>query len=168
MDQAVALLGDHKPGGPLRGGKGSEFEAGTRVPFIVRWPKQVKPGVSDALVAQIDLPASFAALTNQNVPFQDSENILPALLGETQSGRKYLVLGGGGRSLRYEQWKTIMPNNGQPISANLKIETGNSPNPQLYRLDTDLGEQNNLAAVEQERWERMRTVLQEIRNAKTQ
>mgnify|MGYP000511964981 CR=1 FL=1 len=47
-DQAVELLGDHKPWGAFRGGKYSSFEAGTRVPFIVSWPAEVKPGVSDA------------------------------------------------------------------------------------------------------------------------
>lgn len=36
-DQAVELLGDHKPAGDLRGGKYSNYEAGTRVPCILRW-----------------------------------------------------------------------------------------------------------------------------------
>ncbi len=44
-----------RPAGPLRGGKYSNFEGGTRVPFIVRWPRDVKPGVSNALVSQVDL-----------------------------------------------------------------------------------------------------------------
>ena len=42
----MGLLGGHKPAGRLRGGKYSAFEAGTRIPFIVRWPGQVDPGVS--------------------------------------------------------------------------------------------------------------------------
>jgi arylsulfatase A-like enzyme len=53
----------HKPNGPLRGTKGTVFEGGTRVPFVVRWPAKVKPGTSDALVSQMDLLASCAALT---------------------------------------------------------------------------------------------------------
>ena len=61
-DEAVEKLGDHAPAGPFRGGKYSTFEGGTRVPFIVRWPARVKPAVSDALVSQVDLIASFAAL----------------------------------------------------------------------------------------------------------
>ncbi len=44
-DGAVELLGEHRPWGPFRGGKYSIFEAGTRVPMIVSWPAQVKPGV---------------------------------------------------------------------------------------------------------------------------
>ena len=66
-DQAVELLDGHKPGGPLRGGKYSAFDAGTRVPLVVRWPGQVQPGVSEALACQIDLPASMAALTGQKL-----------------------------------------------------------------------------------------------------
>ncbi len=61
-DQAVEKLGDHAPAGPFRGGKYSSFEGGTRVPFVIRWPARVKPAVSDALVSQVDLIASFAAL----------------------------------------------------------------------------------------------------------
>ena len=61
QDQAVELLGDHRPWGNLRGGKYSNFEAGTRVPFIVSWPDKEKKGkTSDALVSQIDLFASMA------------------------------------------------------------------------------------------------------------
>src|SRR5690606_16648767 len=51
-DKAVELLGDHKPSGPMRGGKYSAFEAGTRVPFIVRWPAMIRPGTSDALLVR--------------------------------------------------------------------------------------------------------------------
>ena len=61
-DQAVELLGEHKPWGPFRGGKYSSYEAGSRVPCILRWEGVVKPAVSDALVCQIDWMASFASL----------------------------------------------------------------------------------------------------------
>src|SRR5207253_853136 len=58
----------HKPNGVLRGTKGTVFEGGTRVPFAVRWPGRVQPGTSAALVSQMDLLASLAALTGQRVP----------------------------------------------------------------------------------------------------
>jgi len=64
-DQAVELLGEHKPAGPLRGGKYSAFEAGSRVPFITYWPGVIQPAVNDSLIGQIDLFASLAVLTNQ-------------------------------------------------------------------------------------------------------
>ncbi|MDR2757274.1 MAG: arylsulfatase [Planctomycetaceae bacterium] len=172
LDRSIEMLGDHKPNGLLRGGKGSAFEAGTRVPFIVRLPDKANAGkVSDALISLIDLPASFAALTNQTkrqeIPetaIPDSENVLPALLGETNYGREYLVLGGASFSLRHGTQKVILPNpKGQAISSNTHIETGNNPNPQLYELKNDIGEQNNLAEKESTRWEELRTKLQEIR-----
>src|SRR5690606_27887013 len=46
LDQAVELLGDHKPAGPLRGGKYSLYEAGTRVPFVTYWKGTIEPRVS--------------------------------------------------------------------------------------------------------------------------
>lgn len=174
-DRAIELLGNHKPSGLLRGGKGSAFEAGTRVPFIVRLPTKTNAGkVSDALIALIDLPASFAALTNQTIDqkipetaIPDSENILPALLGKTNHGRENLVLAGGSVSLRHGTQKIILPNQkGQTISANTFIETGNSPDPQFYELKNDIGERNNIAEKEPKRWEELRTILQEIRQKK--
>ena len=67
-DDAVAKLGTHTPAGPFRGGKYSNFEGGTRVPWLLRWPSRVKPAVSDALISQVDLFASLAALTGQPAP----------------------------------------------------------------------------------------------------
>src|SRR5690606_31427287 len=86
QDQGVELLGSHRPGGPWRGGKYSRFEAGTRVPFVVRWPGKVAPGVSSAAMSQIDLPATLAALAGvalQAGEAPDSENHLDALLGRS-------------------------------------------------------------------------------------
>ena len=54
-DQARELVGEHRPTGTLRGGKYSIFEAGPRVPTMLRWPEVVEAGsVSEALVAQVD------------------------------------------------------------------------------------------------------------------
>jgi arylsulfatase A-like enzyme len=166
LDRAVELVGDHRPAGVLRGGKSSAFEGGTRVPFIVRFPAQIKPGVSNALIGLIDFPATFAALTNQTVqPLEipDSENVLPALLGKTQNGRDSLVLSGASMSFRHGNWKMIVPSKGAAVSVNTNTETGNNPQPQVYRLDHDLSEQNNLAETEPETWNRLRTLLNEIR-----
>ena len=107
-DDAVAKLGAHKPAGPLRGGKYSNFEGGTRVPFIVRWPRHVKRGVSDALVSQIDLLASLAALSRQGLAeadAPDSYSLWPTLSGQSMAGRDVLVEQGGGLALRQGRWK---------------------------------------------------------------
>ncbi|MEO6245187.1 MAG: arylsulfatase [Opitutaceae bacterium] len=153
-DRAVELLGDHKPAGPFRGGKYSRFEGGTRVPFIVRWPARVKPGVSDALVSQVDLMASFAALTGQTLAqadAPDSFNVLPALLGESRTGRDHIVEHATKLALRAGDWKYIEPAPGVALAVNTNTETANSLQPQLYNLALDPGEKRNLAAEQPQR-----------------
>ncbi len=168
-DRAVELLGDHKPAGPFRGGKYSRFEAGTRVPFIVRWPARVKPGVSDALVSQIDLLASFAALTGQQLApgdGPDSLNVLPALLGESPTGRDHIVVHANRLALRVGDWKYIEPApQGVAVQVNTNTETANSPQPQLYNLALDPGEMRNLAAAEPQRTEELAARLAALREA---
>ena len=148
-DQAVELLGDHKPAGPLRGGKYSLFDGGTRVVFIASWNGKIKPGKTDALFSQIDLMASFAALTGQSLAKEDapdSFNNLNALLGKSKKGREWLVEHAGRLTLIKGNWKFIEPGSGVRLQANTNTETGNDPEPQLYNLKTDLGEKNNVAA----------------------
>ena len=96
QDRAEELLGKHRPWGPFHnhGGKYSNYEAGTRVPFIVSYPKKVKRGVSDAAFSQIDLFASLAAFIGKPVPAgaaTDSANYLNALLGKDKEGRPYII-----------------------------------------------------------------------------
>lgn len=147
----------HKPNGVLRGTKGTVYEGGTRVPFIVRWPAKVKPGTSDALMSQMDLLASLAALTGQAVPkgqAPDSENHLEALLGAKKTGREYLVAqsnGGAPFGFRHGNWKLV------PGGPKAK-EAG----PALFDLATDLGEAKNVAAANPDRVVAMRAKLAEI------
>jgi arylsulfatase A-like enzyme len=163
-DSAVELLGNHKPAGPFRGGKYSVFEGGTRMPLIVRWPGHVKPGVTDAMVSQVDFLASFAALVQQPLAAgdaPDSLNMLPALLGESNSGRPYIVEQSAGLGLRQGNWKYIEPHQGPP--RNSGVETGNARDPQLYDLETDPGEIKNLAAAHPGIAEKMSHMLAQIR-----
>ena len=165
-DEAVGKLDGHKPAGPLRGGKYSNFEGGTRVPFAVRWPAKVKPGVSDALVCQIDFLMSFAALTGQKLGYADapdSFNVLPALLGKSKTGRDHLVQHAGALSLRQGQWKYIEPAEGQKVNRNTNTELGNDPTGQLYDLADDLGETKNLASEHPDRVKEMSALLQKLR-----
>jgi arylsulfatase A-like enzyme len=165
-DDAVARLGDHKPAGPFRGGKYSNFEGGTRVPFIVRWPGRVKPGASSALVSQVDLVASFGAWTSLKAPpaeARDSQDVMAALLGTSQVGRETLVEQAGGLSLRHGSWKYIEPNDRPAISKNTSTELGNAPVPQLYDLASDPGETRNLATAHPDRLRQMQRALQQIR-----
>ena len=140
-DEAVSRLGEHKPAGPLRGGKYSSFEGGTRVPFLVRWPAQVKPGDSAALVCQIDLLASLAKLTGQEVHDSlDSVDVLPALLGQSPHGREELVEHARVLSLRQAAWKYIEPMSGPKVQKNTNTELGGDVAGQLFNLAVDLGD----------------------------
>ena len=144
-DRAVEDLNGHTPAGPLRGGKYTVWEGGTRVPFIVSWPGRVVPGVSDALVSLVDFSASFAALTGQKIPAgdaPDSVNVLPALLGAAKNGRDKLVEHDGFRTLAFRDglWKYIEPD--------MRPRPVYSASGALYDLGRDLGETNNLNAAQ--------------------
>lgn len=167
-DRAVEALGDHRPAGPFRGGKYSSFEAGTRVPFVVRWPARVKAGVSDALISQVDLLASMATLTGQSLApadGPDSRDTLPALLGASPIGRTDLVKQAGGQSVRQGSWKYIAPGKGAPINKNTNTELGNSLEPQLYDLSADPGERTNLASRHPDKVKELQTLLEQVRSA---
>lgn len=168
QDGAVEKNNGHKPWGVYRGGKYSSFEAGTRVPFILSWPKKVKPVVSGALVCQVDLLSSFSKLLGQTIApgdAPDSENMLDALTGKSKKGRGALVKQGI-RSLTITQgnWKYIEPNPGAKLSSLVNIETGNDPDPQLYDLEKDPSERNNLAKKYPAKVKELVALLESIRN----
>ena len=166
-DQAVELLGDHTPWGPLRGGKYSNFEAGTRVPLIVSWPAVVEPGVSDALVSHVDLFASMADLMQQPLTAgeaPDSQNQLNAFLGTDPNGRDYVIEFAGALSVSDGEWKYITPNQRSAYNALTNTELGNNKEDQLYHLKTDLGEKNNVAKQHPEIVDRMKALLEAEKN----
>ena len=155
-DDAVEKLGDHTPAGPLRGGKYSLFEAGTRVPFITYWKGRIKPGTSDALVCQLDVLASLAHLTGSAAKSRDSKNLLDVLLGESSKGRDELVLEANTRTaFRKGDWVMIPPYKGPAKNENVNIELGNSESYQLYNLKEDVGQQDNLAETHKEKLNEM-------------
>lgn len=168
QDEAVTRQNGHMPAGALRGGKYSAFEGGTRVPFIVSWPGVTKPSVSNAMVSQIDLLASFASLlkhplTAADAP--DSYNTLNAFLGKSAKGRDWLIEQGDALSIVKDNWKYIEPNKGAAVNTLTATELGNAPAPQLYNLANDIGEKNNLAEQQKEKAEELRLLLQKIKTA---
>ncbi len=156
VDYAVEKLGDHNPSGPFRGGKYSLFEAGTRVPFITYWKGKIKPGESCALASQIDLMSSLARLTGTDKSGPDSQEMLMLFLGSDTAGRNDLIMEAGGRTAyRKDNWVLIPPYPGPEIARNVNIELGNSDVYQLFNLDDDIGEQNNLAETYPEKLKEM-------------
>jgi len=167
-DDAVARLGAHKPAGRLRGGKGSNFEGGTRVPFIARWPGQIKRGVSDALVSQVDLLHSFASFTGQQLAAgdaPDSFDVIAALRGQSKTGRDHLIQQASALSLRAGSWKYIEPSRGAKMNANTNTEMGNDPGGQLYDLSRDPGEQMNLATQQPDKTKELAARIEQIKQA---
>jgi arylsulfatase A-like enzyme len=148
-DDAVEKLGNHKPNGPLRGGKYSLLEAGTRVPFFTYWKGQIKPLVSDALVCQIDLLESIAKLVNIDVKSTDSQELLDVFMGKSNKGRTNLVIEANTKTaFRQGDFIMIPPYPGDPILEEVNIEMGNDKDFQLYNLKKDIGQKNNLAKAQ--------------------
>ncbi|MEN8188173.1 MAG: sulfatase-like hydrolase/transferase, partial [Bacteroidota bacterium] len=165
QDDAVVKIGNHKPSGKLRGGKYSLFDAGTHVPFMVQWKGTIEPGVSEALVCQIDFTASFAALTKQENKTMDSENILNAFLGKSKKGRANLVLGNNNiTAFRQGDWILIPPHKGPKMTNKfVNIETGKDSIYQLYNIKDDIGQQNNIAISFPEKVKELEGELKKIR-----
>lgn len=167
VDGAEELRGDHRPAGPLRGGKYSLFDGGTRVPFVLSYPREVAPGETDALVCHVDFQASFAALLGQ--PLADGEapdsiNVLDALLGRDPVGRADLVVEGmqAKTVVRSGSWTYIPPYAGPAVSAHTNTELGNAAEPQLYDLSQDIGQIRNIAAERPEVVAELATRLAEV------
>ena len=163
-DGALEKNGDHRPAGPWRGGKYSRWEGGTRVPFIVSWPERCKPGTSEAIVSQVDLYASIAALIGQPVPEnagQDGENVLSALLGETDQGRDYVIEEALSQvAVRKGDWKYIPPGS-VSVRGGLEewIKTEVQEPGLLFNLAEDPGETHDLSAIYPDKLEELRQII---------
>ncbi len=166
-DQAIEKLGAHKPSGIFRGGKYSAYEAGTRVPTITYWPGKIEPKESPALWSQVDMYASLASLLDIHIregEATDSEDMIAVLLGKADMGRKIMLEESYTFGLRVEEWKYIMPSDKDYSWVNniKKIESGIDTIPQLYNLEIDPEETNNLANSETERIIEMQSILNHI------
>jgi arylsulfatase A-like enzyme len=142
----------HDGSGPYRGGKYQIYEGGTRVPFIVSWPAKIKPGKSKALMNQIDFVASFAKLVGVELGKNeavDSRNMLPALLGQEPEGLPFMVEEASRRTLalRKGPWKYVQGKR------------------QLFNLDSDIGERNNVVKQFPEIADQMQKQLDTIKSA---
>lgn len=178
LDQAADRNGDHQPAGGLRGWKYLAYEGGTRVPFIVRWPAGVKPGVDDRMVALNDLLATCAALTGQSLPAGagvdslDQSRVLRGEAGEAVRTEIVQQAISNILALRSGDWKFI-PKGVQHRAS----QAGSGANPAdrrfvdarlhedaLFNLADDPAETTNLAAKYPEKLDELRARLAEIRN----
>jgi arylsulfatase A-like enzyme len=163
--------GHHSNAG-LRGTKADIWEGGHRVPFLVRWPGHVKPGVSAALVELNDVFATLAEITGAKLPdeaAEDSFSFLHALTGGGKGPRREFAVHHslhGMFALREGVWKfaEARGSGGFSLPRTVTPKPG-EPSTQLYRLDTDPAETTNLAAEEPAIAGRLDRRLREIRES---
>ena len=173
LDYAQELVGAHKPGGVFRGSKYSVYEAGTRVPTVVFWQNKVKPGVSNALVSQVDLYASIAHLIQRQIEKGaaiDSINYLDTWLGKSGEGREFLLEEGYTFGLRMENWKYITPKS-KPIPKWMEdkfVDPGFRKEIQLYNLEEDPSETKNIYMKHPDIIFKMEKKLKKILDNRTQ
>ncbi len=142
---------EHRANFRYRGMKSDVWEGGHRMPFLVRWTGQVTPGsVSDATITHPDLMATVADLLDEDLPAgtaEDSYSFLPQLLGQEagEASRPYTIHHSvnGTFAIRKGPWKYI-PSGG---SGGWSYTAGEGDPPvQLYNLEEDPGEMENLQA----------------------
>lgn len=183
----------HHFNGALGGFKAEAWEGGHRVPFIIKWPNRIKANtVSEQLISNTDLFATFAAITKRNYTEKDaldSLNILPLLTSENAVDiRDKMVIAAPTNKktfLRMGKWlyipepvrihrlnyrvqKSDLKNEAVAAANRFKhsdIENGklksSAPSVQLYDLDADLSQTNNLAKTNPEVVKQMQAVLRE-------
>ena len=171
-DGALEQRGDHRAGGPYRGGKYSVYEGGTRTPFITRWKGRIQPGVSAEVVSTIDLAASLAALTGTALPADacgDSIDVSGALLGQPGAkGRDHYVQqdngGTGNFGFRVGNWKLVRYETKFANNEIVEQPLQRTPAPQfqLFDLAKDPGEQTDVFGKNPEVGENLKARLAAI------
>jgi len=160
---------DHDSSGGWRGMKGDAWEAGHRMPFIVRWPGRTPSGaVSDQLTGHIDLLATLsdvAGVELTDAERADSVSMISAWTGNASEEmiRASLVVLSSGNVLavRAGPWKYIPTLGSAGFSQPRRVEPeGGEPNAQLYHLQQDPEESRNLAGTNGKRLAQMREILE--------
>ncbi len=153
------LARGHHPSARFRGSKADLWDGGHRIPFIARWPRTVKPGTScSRTICQTDLMATCAELAGTTVPEtagEDSVSFAPALAGmpipATRQGIIHHSISGH-FAYRQDQWKLLLARGsaGWTAPAEAQAIKDGAPAAQLYDLENDPGETNNLYASQPE------------------
>ncbi len=179
-DGALEDHNGHDPNGGFRGGKYIAYEGGTRLPFILSWPGGAEQGiVSDALISQVDLLASFASLTGTDLSgygHLDSRDMLDALTGQDFQGNEFIVQqSSDGLAIRKGPWKYIEPGSRTAWAYN-RHNLGNTPlnieplgdEEYLFNLEDDPRETTNLAEEFPDKLAELRALLEDVRESPLQ
>jgi len=154
-DTLVIATGDNgaakRPYPPLREAKSSIYEGGHREPFVARWPGKIKQGkVNHQTICLNDLFATCADILKAKTPdnaAEDSVSILPCLLGAaTEPVREATVhQAPGGLAIRQGPWKLVFHRSG---------------NRELFNLESDISETENVAAENEDVVKRLTRLMQ--------
>jgi len=143
--------------GPLRAGKGTVYEGGVRVPFLARWPDRIPLGtICHEPAAMMDIYATSLALAGAELPTDrpvDGKDILPLMTGKGKSPHDLLVfyLGSELWAARAGRWKihlhkrVTVQEGGKQVTRAVALAQ-----PELYDLEADIGEQNDVGAQQAE------------------
>ena len=162
---------DHSSTGSLAGMKGDLWEGGHRMPFIINWPGKVKENsVTEHLTCFTDFMATFAEITGQQVSEnagEDSYSFLSQLTGEQSNlpQRQNFVVGRGKAfAVIAGDWKYInIPGPGGFTERYLKGKDIKFDHPeQLYNLNNDIGEKENLILKNKNKTGELAAILHEI------
>jgi arylsulfatase A len=161
----------HFPNGDLRGHKADIFDGGHRIPFLARWPERVKAGSRSAqTICLTDLMATCAEIVGEKLPDdagEDSVSILPALLGEDKGPLHEAVVHhsiNGSFAIRQGKWKLELcgDSGGWSEPRPGTKEAKGLPATQLYDLENDLAESENVEARYPEEVERLTKLLEQF------
>lgn len=142
---------------PLSGEKGNLYEGGIREPLIIKWPKRISAGTkSDALISSVDLYPTFVACAGGKMPKKqvaDGYSVLPILTGDSTSINRSLYWhypvyhhGVPGSAVRMGEYKLIH---------NLQDDIY-----ELYNINNDISETNNLINQKPDIAEKLKITLQ--------
>lgn len=161
--EGVKKAGDITDNAPLRSGKGSLYEGGTRVPFIVRWPGVTRPGsITEVPAIHVDLFPTFVELTGAPLPKQplDGESLVPLFRQAAATFRREAIyqhfpgyLGAGANSWRTTPVSVIYSGDWKLMEF---LEDGHL---ELYNLREDISEKNNLAKRDADRAKQLHSQL---------
>lgn len=156
--RTVTELYSHVPNAPWRGLKADAWEAGHRVPFVVRWDGRIRPAtVSNRTVCLTDIFATVCEIVGLDLPAnsgEDSFSLLPLMLGEGSYGRKLTIHHSlsGVFAVRRGPWKLILGDGSGGFSAprGQALAPDEDGPMQLYLLAEDPRERRNLVAARPE------------------
>ncbi len=155
-DNGGTSYGDNRP---WRGGKGAVYEGGVRVPAVVRWPAGIEGGRSvGAMMGYIDVYPTVKRITGATAPDLnplDGHDMLEVIRGKSQAPKRdwfsYIAQGNPDKTAICDgTWKLIVIG-GSALDVTLdqatrQGDTKTKPSVELFRLDHDPGEQNNIVA----------------------